>query len=160
VSGGKLKLSTKKNICSSGEITIVIGVRNINDVDASGAVEITSSGRINTGDIHFDLSGATKVDLDLNAATVNTEGSGSTEIKLKGQAGTHNVDLTGSGNLAALDFVVGKYNIETTGAADCKINVLNSLSVNSTGASDIQYRGNPSSVNSDKAGSSSIKKID
>ena len=160
VDGDKLTLKTTKNICSSGEITVVIGVRHLKDLEGSGAVDLSAAGPLNTGDIHFHFSGATKVNLELNAGTVNTEGTGSTEITLKGQAGAHNVEMTGSGNLDALDFVVGKYSIKTTGAAECKINVLNSLSVNTTGSSNIEYRGNPKDVDTKKTGASSVQKID
>jgi hypothetical protein len=160
VNGDKLRIYTKKNICGSGELVVNVGIRNLNEVDASGAVEIASNGKINTGDLKFNLSGATKLTMDLNAANVNTEGSGATKINLTGQASSHNIDLSGAGKINAFDFVVGNYNIETSGATKCQINVLNSLSVHTRGASSIQYRGNPKTINNDKSGASSIKKVD
>jgi hypothetical protein len=160
VVGGTLKVHSRRNVCSSGETTIIIGVKNLDEIDASGAVEVRSAGRINTKDLNIGLSGSTKIDLDLNAANVHTGGSGSTEIYLKGQAASHDVDLSGSGKVEALDFVVGKYKISTSGASECKINVLNELDVHTSGASDISYRGNPAKVNNDQSGASSIKKLD
>jgi hypothetical protein len=160
VENGKLRIKSKRNICSSGEMTITIGVRSLTAIDASGAVEVTSNGRINTGDIGFDLSGSTKINMDLNAGNVNTSGSGNTELLLKGQASSHNVDMSGASDIQAFDFVVGKYNIETSGASHAKINVLNSLSVHSSGASDIEYRGNPANVSNDKSGASSLTRVD
>jgi hypothetical protein len=160
VDGDKLKISTKKSICGSGELVITIGVRNLTEIDASGAVQVMSDGKIVTKDIHFDLSGATKVTMDLNAANVTTEGSGVTKMLLTGQATSHNVDLSGACKIEAFDFVVGNYTIETSGASKCQINVLNSLSVRTSGASKIEYRGNPGTVNNDKSGVSSIKKVD
>lgn len=159
VTDGKLRIYSKKNFCSSGELTVHIGVRNVKEIDASGAVSVTSDGKINTGDIHFGLSGATKLNLDLNAANVTTEGSGATKLNLTGQASSHSIELSGVGKVEALDFVVGNYNIETSGASKCEINVLNSLSVHSSGASKIRYRGNPATVNNDKSGASSLEKI-
>lgn len=159
VNGGKLTIKSRRNLCGSGEVTITIGVRNLEEIGASGAVDVTSNSLIRTKDLRFDLSGSTKIDMELNAANVNTEGSGATEIFLKGQATSHNVDMSGSSKIEALDFVVGKYNIETSGASHSKINVLNSLSVHSSGASEIQYRGNPSNVTNDKSGASSLDKI-
>ncbi|MDB5111476.1 MAG: hypothetical protein JWR67_2590 [Mucilaginibacter sp.] len=159
VSDGKLRIETKKNICSRGEMTVNIGIRNIKEMEASGAVEVTSDGKINTQDIHFKLSGATKLTMDLNAANVNTEGSGATKITLTGQASSHNIELSGVGKLNALDFVVGNYNISTSGASKCQINVLNSLNIHTSGASKIQYRGNPKDVNNDKSGASSVEKV-
>jgi hypothetical protein len=160
VNGDKLRISTKKNICAKKAIEIVIGVRNLDGLKGSGAIEVTSNGKLNVKDLAIQLSGASKVNLDLNAASVTTKGTGATEISLKGQAASHTVHLTGSGKISALDFVVGKYDIETTGASECKINVLTDLRVHTTGASEIEYRGNPTNVNTSKAGASSVKKID
>ncbi|MBD1394964.1 head GIN domain-containing protein [Mucilaginibacter glaciei] len=159
VEGDKLVIKSRRNLCASGEIMIVIGVKNLEEVDASGAIDVSSSGRIVTKDLHFDLSGSTSIDMDIAAANVHTEGSGSTDMILKGQAASHNVDMSGSSKIDAFDFVVGKYNIETSGASEAKINVLNSLSVHSSGASDIEYRGTPGNVNIDKSGASSVKKV-
>ena len=157
--GNVLKIYTKKNFCGSGEIIINIGVKNLERIDGSGAVDFHSDGKLNTKDLAIKLAGAGKVDLDLTAANVTTDGSGSTEIDLKGQATSNRVDLTGNGDMHAFDFVVGTYDIHTTGASDCEINVLNSLNVNTTGASDIKYKGNPTSVNSSKTGASTVTKV-
>jgi hypothetical protein len=161
VSGDKLKISTdKKNICSSGEITVTIGVKNINAIKTSGAIDISTDGKLVTKNIEFDLSGATKLDLDLDAADVNTKSSGVTEIILKGQASTHNIEMDGGGKLHAFDFVTGNYNIETSGASDCEINVLRDLTINSSGAASIKYKGNPTSIHNQKSGVSSLTKVD
>ena len=157
VDGNTLHIKNK-NICSD-DITVTIGVRNLEEVKASGAVELSSNGKINTGDINLQFSGSTKTVLDLNAARVSTKGSGSTEINLKGQASAHDLDLSGSGNVNAFDFIVGDYNIATSGSTDCQINVLRALNVQSSGSSSIQYRGNPTEVNNHKSGSSSIEKV-
>ncbi|RYU86582.1 DUF2807 domain-containing protein [Mucilaginibacter terrigena] len=160
VEGGTLRVHNRRNVCGSGETTIIIGVKNLDRIGASGAVEIASNGRLNTKDLNIDLSGSTKIDMDLNAANVRTDASGSSEIYLKGQAASHDVDMSGSGKVEALDFVVGKYKISTSGASECKINVLNELDVHTSGSSDISYRGNPGKVNNDQSGASSIKKLD
>jgi hypothetical protein len=95
----------------------------------------------------------------MNAANVRTTSSGASEIFLKGQASSHEVDLSGSSEINALDFVVGKYRIESSGSANSKINVLNELEVKSSGSSDVEYRGNPSKLSNDDSGASSIRKI-
>ncbi len=158
--GNKLRVSSRKNLCASGPITLNIGVKRLEGIKTSGAVDLESDGRLVTQDLSLRLNGASKVTMDLNAANVITEGSGSTEINLKGQASSHRIDLSGSGKIHALDFVVDSYDIQTTGASECQINVLHNLNVNTTGASDIKYRGNPSNVNSHKTGASSLTKID
>ncbi|HAL83013.1 MAG TPA: DUF2807 domain-containing protein, partial [Mucilaginibacter sp.] len=39
------------------------------------------------------------------------------------------------------------------------VNVLNSLSVHSSGASEVRYRGNPANVTNNKSGASSVEKV-
>ena len=159
VSGDKLIIKNK-NICSGSEdIMITIGVRDLEEIKASGAVDIIGEGKINARDMGIKLSGSTKVTLDINAARLTTNASGSSEINLKGQASEHDLKLSGSSNVNALDLVTGIYNISTSGSSDCSINVLQELNIHSSGSSAIKYRGNPTSVNNDKSGSSSIEKV-
>ena len=160
VDGNTLSVKSRRNICPSGEATLIIGVKNLEGVEASGAVDVKSDGRLNIKDLNINLAGSTKIDLDLNAANVHTSAAGLSEIYLKGQAASHDVDMSGSGKVEALDFVVAKYKISTSGASKCRINVLNELDVHTSGSSDIQYRGNPAKVNNDQSGASSVKKID
>lgn len=160
VDGNTLKISNTRNICGTDDAKIIIGVKNLEELNGSGAVTFSSEGRLNVKDLSIDLSGAGHTDLDLSAANVRTKGSGSTEILLKGQAASNTVNMKGNGEFNALDFVVGNYNIETTGSGDYKINVLKSLIVKTTGASSIEYRGNPAVVKNQETGSSNLKKID
>ena len=155
----RLHVYSKKNFCSSGELTLNIGVKNLEEIKGSGAVDITADGKLVTRDINFKFSGASKVNLELNAANVTTHSSGATEMNLKGQATSHYIDLSGVGKINALDFVVGSCEIHSTGAGHCDINVLNSINVHSTGASEVRYRGNPTSISNDKTGASSLEKI-
>jgi hypothetical protein len=158
VEGGRLRIYSKRNLCNSGQMTINVGVRNLDEIKGSGAVEVESDGKLHTQDLRIKLSGVTKVTLDLNAARVSTNGSGATELNLKGQATSHDIDLSGSGKVYALDFVVGSCEIQTSGVGHSEVNVLNTLNVHSSGASEVKYRGNPS-VSNDKSGASSIEKI-
>lgn len=159
VDDGRLKVYNRKSICNSGEMKLVIGVGNLDKIKATGAVELESQGKLNVHDLTMNYSGATKIMMDLNAGNVETEGSGSIEIHLKGQATSHRVNLSGSGELYAYDFVTGTYNITTSGASDCEINVLKALNVHTSGASDIKYKGNPAEVTNHKSGASSITKV-
>ncbi|GAC1313841.1 MAG: hypothetical protein NVSMB24_37670 [Mucilaginibacter sp.] len=158
VNGSKLRIYTRRSICNSGQMTVYVGVRHLEEVKASGGIEVESDGKITTQDLHLRLSGATKITMDLNAANVTTDGSGATELNLKGQASSHNIDLSGSGKVNALDFIVGNCEIQTAGVGHSEVNVLHSLSIHSTGASEVKYRGNPS-ITSDKVGASSVEKI-
>lgn len=161
VSGDKLKISSdKKNLCSTKEIAITIGVRNIKSIAASGAVELASNGRLNMGDLKLNLSGATKINLDVVAANIETEAKGVSEVTLKGQARSHEIEFSGSGDLKAFDLVTGNYSIESSGQSNCEINVLNELNIHTTGAAEIKYKGTPTKINKNKTGALTLTKTD
>jgi hypothetical protein len=155
----RLHVYSNKSFCNTGELTLNIGVKNLEEIKGSGAVDISADGKIVAKDINFKFSGASKVTMELNAANVTTRSSGATELNLKGQATSHYIDLSGVGKVHAFDFVVGSYEIHTTGAGNCEVNVLNAINVHSTGASEVRYRGNPTTVTNDKSGASSLEKV-
>ena len=159
VRGNRLMIELEGSFCDAGPITVYITSPSYEGVEASGDVDLLSDGKLNLTDFVLDLSGSSKVVLDINAANVKTSSSGESEISLTGQAGSHELELSGSSSVNALDFVVGKYKIESTGASDTHINVLNELHISSSGSSDIEYRGNPSKITNDESGASSLKKI-
>lgn len=158
VNNGRLRIHSRKSFCNTGDLVIHIGVHNIEEIRASGAVEVESDGKVTTKDMAFHLTGASKVNMDLNADRVFTKGSGAIEVSLKGQATSHTLELTGSGDLKAFDFVVSDCTIRSTGAGHCQVNVLKELDVNSTGASEVEYKGNPV-VNEHKTGAASVTKV-
>ncbi|MEN0056913.1 MAG: head GIN domain-containing protein [Mucilaginibacter sp.] len=160
VEGDKLLIKSKKSTCDADSMVVSVGVHNLNELRASGAVEVSSDGKLILGDLNMHLAGATRVNLDMNAANVVTDGSGVSELNLKGQAASHKVESSGVAKINAFDFVVGEYTLNTAGVGKCKINVLKTLNVHSKGASEIEYKGSPSTVNNDKMGASKLTKVD
>lgn len=159
VDGDKLVIKTEKNICPSGQIVVTIGVKSLTEIAEAGAITTNTQGKLTTGDLKLSLAGASKLNMELNSANVRTEASGSTELNLKGQASSHTVNISGDGKIQAFDFIVGNYDLQTSGAGDYEINVLHELTVNSSGAATIKYKGNPTTINNKKSGVSTITKV-
>ncbi len=159
LSGSTLKIDFDGNFCDAGPVTIYLSSKDYQQIECSGSVEVLSEGKLNLNELDVDLHGSSKVMLDLNIKSLKTSSSGSSEIILKGQAGSHDLDMTGASSVEALDFVVGEYQISSTGASKSRINVLNSLEVDSKGASEVEYKGKPSKIQKDNSGASVVRSI-
>lgn len=159
LSGNTLRIDIDGNFCDAGPVTIYLSSKDYQKIESSGSVEVLSEGKLNLNELDLDLQGSSKVMLDLNVKSLKTSSSGSSEIVLKGQAGSHDLDMTGSSSVEALDFVVGEYRISSTGASKSSINVLNSLEVDSRGASEVEYKGKPSKIEKDNSGASVVRSI-
>ncbi|MBE7174942.1 MAG: DUF2807 domain-containing protein [Mucilaginibacter polytrichastri] len=157
VSGGTL--SIKEEDCEGEKISVVIHTRDIKLMKFGGVIDVHNEQPIKTGDLHMEFAGGVKADLKLNAAKLTTRAAGRVEIKLEGQASQHDIDMAGSGTLDALNFVVAKYNINAAGVANCKINVLEELNVNTSGSGDIEYKGSPAKINKKIMGAGGLKQI-
>jgi hypothetical protein len=159
VSGNKLRIYTRKNFCLEAPIVISVGINKLEEIKGAGAIELNADERLNVRNLKLDFSGASKINLDVSAADISTTVKGATTIVLKGQAASHLIKASGVAKVHAFDFIVGKYEIKTSGSGNCQINVLKSLKVNTSGVSNIEYRGNPSEVETKKSGSSTIQKV-
>jgi hypothetical protein len=160
VSGGKLHIFNKKNIHSREGLTITVTVKDIKEISASGTENVESDGKLTVKNLKFDISGITKLNMQLDAAEITTDISGMAKMTLTGQASVHRVQMSGMCKLDAFDLVVGDYDIESSGIGKCDINVLNRLDVHTSGASTINYKGNPKTINNNKSGAGSLKKVD
>jgi hypothetical protein len=159
VSGNTLHIQLEDKLCDSGEVEIALSAKVWESIESSGASEITGSNSINTDNLDIDLSGASKINLNLVVSRLKTEASGSSKIALTGQARQHIMNLSGSNTTEAFGFVVSDYRIETSGASKLNINVLNNLEVKSSGVSDISYKGTPKNISNSKNGSANLNKV-
>ena len=160
VSRGTLKLGLDpEKYCGTDSVVVYAGIGNLKSIKAGGSSKLTSQGRLNLGDLKLTLTGNTTTDLDLNAAKLTTDVDGTASIKLIGQAGIHELKSKGALNLDAFDFVVGHYNLNMEGVGKSNINVLNELKVETSGSSEVFYKGSPKKIDKKKTGNARLQKV-
>ncbi len=126
-------------------------------IGASGASKIQMNVNV-TNDAKLDVSGASKIQGELKAATVKFNSSGVSSVDLTGSAESFKIDVSGTSNVKAGDFTVKTATIESSGTSNITVNVADDLKVNSSGASTVNYKGSPT-INVSNSGSSKVKKI-
>lgn len=160
VSGAKLKLHLNKEAyCGKDSILVYAGIAELKSLKMDALSDVASTGRLNLQDLSLTLNGATALNLDLNAGKVTTSVNGTAKVHLSGQAGTHQFKAQGAVDLDAFDFIVGIYNLDINGVGKAKINVLNDLKIKTSGAAEIQYKGNPKNIKQDKSGTGNVQQI-
>ena len=97
-----------------------------------------ASGYIEMADGHFNLSGASSVDLEGTAVDVSLHASGASSLKLA-------------------DFTVVDDDVEVSGASSATVNVSGRLDCNASGASRLYYEGNPTLGSVSTSGASTIR---
>jgi len=157
---------------------VVITMPQLQDLDSSGAtsgivanfsstvdLDVTASGastvelvKISAGDVNFDVSGAGKVTGDIEAKNMELEVSGASTVQLEGSAGSIAADVSGASHLKLEDLKVENANVILSGVSDGTINLDGSLDAELSGASTLEYIGEPALGIMDITGASTLKK--
>ncbi len=124
-------------------------------VSVASSVELVE---IVAGDIYFDISGASDVDGALKAEDMELDISGASSIQLEGEAGDIAIDASGASHLELSAFTVNDANTTLSGASDCVLNMDGRLDVDLSGASKLEYIGEPTLGEIDISGASSIER--
>jgi len=159
--GNKLIIKLKEGTYnkSSQEVTAYLTFKTLSSIELSGAVNLNGTNEMNFNDLELECSGATKINLHLNASKLDCDFSGASNLSLEGSAQLLNIDISGASKVNAEDLVVKNCNIDCSGASYIAIHVTDKLRAEGSGASKISYKGNPSIVESDMSGASKMSKM-
>lgn len=140
---------------SSLRLTVKTGQLSL---DASGASKVALNATAK--EIEFELSGAVNLQSELTADRVTVDMSGGCKVELSGAAGNATFDLSGAGKVKAANLALKKAEVKSSGANNVEIYVTEALSVYSSGASTVRYKGKPSVFEVKTSGASVLKRLE
>ena len=127
------------------------------DIIVSGASSVELV-QIVAGGIYFDISGASDVAGALKAEGIDLDISGASSIQLEGAASDIDIEASGASHLKLSGLTVNDANITLSGASDCTLNLNGRLDIELSGASELEYIGEPTLGEMDITGASTLKK--
>ena len=125
----------------------------------SGSARASLLGEWSSKRFTADLSGASDAEGDIAAAaTMSLQISGSSRIELAGSAEDLMVDASGASKVELDNLVARSANVHLSGSSRCTVEVTDELSAELSGASYLDYAGEPRLGKIDTSGSSRINK--
>jgi len=113
---------------------------------------------LSSGDVDFNLSGASRVIGSLNAGDAEFSLSGASAIQLVGSADDVAIDASGASSVEFTGFVVNNVDISLSGASSGLINMDGRLDADLSGASRLSYVGQPTMGDISISGASTLHK--
>lgn len=138
VSGDTLKISSKDKISSKTKTVIRISMPEITSLDVSGATDANVS--------------------NVKSDSLKLEASGASKIAINGEAGTLESEASGASGINAEGLNVTNADVKASGASNSTVSVADDLQADASGASTIYYSGEPKNVTPKTSGASSVKK--
>jgi hypothetical protein len=125
------------------KLKAIVTYTQLESLSGSGAVRISAREVINANNLNLSMSGASSLKANIETRDLKIEASGASKFDLQGTSQTANVTLSGASKLDGLSLVVADAKMNVAGASKASIHVTNSLDAVASGASQINYKGNP-----------------
>lgn len=158
VKNNTLYISSKKPIGNAESLRIYITVVNVDEIEASGAIELKNKGTYKTDDLEIDISGAADVDLNLEVENLTMNMSGASETTLSGNANNFDIEISGAGDLDAKKLKTRNTTVDISGAGSAIVYAKKTLKIEVSGAGSVQYKGNPK-IEKSISGAGSVTEI-
>lgn len=125
----------------SSQINYSGSVKNL-EIDLTHAAEMNLSGQATT--LNVQVSGASRLEArNFIAETVKINAEHSSEVDLSGQATSMTVNISGASNLDAESFTIENVEIKSRHSSEATLNVTKRINAEASGASHIEYTGDP-----------------
>ncbi len=160
VNGNTLEIRPENNLNIRGNATLraFITTRNLLGINLSGASTLTLEDEWVVGNGSLRLSGASNLTGEVTATQLEICASGASDIDLFGTADELDVDLSGSSDLKDFDLQVQRLNIDLSGSSDAYLSINESIEIDASGSSSLNYRGNPEILRQNLSGSSELNR--
>lgn len=160
VVGSTLMIDTRKPVHHVTTMRVYVTVKELKRIDVSGAVDITTEGRLNLTDLEIDASGASDSKMEIAVQKLKLDCSGASKMRFSGSATEVSMDLSGATDIFGYDLLAESYDIEISGAGNAQVNVSKKIRAEISGAGSVRYKGSPTEIDQSVSGAGSIRKAD
>jgi hypothetical protein len=114
---------------------------NVLNVKVSGASQVNMN--VESGSIKLDISGSSKLTGNLKSTDTRLTVTGASRVDLNGTCGNTDIEVSGASQLNSANLAMQDTNVNISGASSATINAKGTLNVDASGASTLNYLGNP-----------------
>jgi hypothetical protein len=155
--GSTLRIETRLNILQAREKNLYIGINDIEKMELSGAIKMVSDSLIRLGSVDILVTGAARLDLEIEAESLKIDLSGASECDFRGKVSELKVHLSGAGDIDALELMAKDVEIDMSGAGGARVYAKDRLDVSISGVGSVRYRGEPE-IHKNISGLGSLKR--
>ncbi len=159
IEGAMLHLTTSENLGRSRAKKVYVTFKELNNIEASSGAEVVGNSVIKNQKLSLKSSSGAELKVEIFAQDVVASTSSGAELEITGKAASLQADASSGSELDAKELMVINCNAEASSGAEVTVNVKEKLETNVSSGGDINYYGNPVSVNSNKSHSGSVHKM-
>lgn len=160
VKNGILNVSYSRRARNLKGLKLFVTAPEFSYLNASGASLIRSEGPVVSPALELIVSGASRVDLVLDAEQLTTNISGASSATLTGAATSHKINVSGVSSVRAYELESRIADVTSSGTASVRITVLEAITAQASGSSSINVRGNPAEATVSTSAAGRVSGVD
>src|SRR5690554_272657 len=158
VKDGKLTITTSGNIGFYKSKKVYVTYRELTDISATSGAEIVGNSVIRSERLSLNSSSGAEIKLEVFSRELSATSSSGADIEIKGKASSFNAQASSGSELDAQKLEAINRIARASSGAKINLTVKEKLETHVSSGADINYYGNPVSVNSNKSSSGSVTK--
>ncbi|MFY0603424.1 MAG: DUF2807 domain-containing protein [Flavobacteriaceae bacterium] len=158
VENGKLKIYSEKNIWRAKATKIYLTVVNIEELRATSGSDVYSENTLKVKDFELSVSSGADANVKVEADNITTSASSGADLKVSGSANAHFSKASSGSSISAYSLKSKRVTVKVSSGADINVYASESLDARASSGGDIDYRGNPESVNKKTSSGGSVSK--
>ncbi len=140
INGNELEIKSTGKV---KDLKLIVNYENLNSLEVKGVANVISQNTITGETLSITSDGATDLSLTVDVLQLQIDASAATTVRLKGHSDNVVVKSSGAADVKAFDLTVKSANIESSGASDVKMDVLDNVTVKASGASNVKFKEEP-----------------
>ncbi len=139
------KLILGSEACFNGDydLTVRVVMPEVSYISMAGTGTLSSDGTITSDRLKILLEGASSIDMQIDADTLETNIIGTGSVNYSGEAGFHDLNVSGEVDLHSYNLLTDKTKVNITGVGNCQVHAESNLGVWISGIGTIYYKGTP-----------------
>ncbi len=156
---GRLHITTSENIGRSKAKKVYVTYKELNTIEASSGADVTGNSVIKSENLSLKSSSGAQINVEIFAKNLTAKTSSGADLIVSGKASSLKADASSGSELNAKELLVIECNAEASSGAEVTVNVKDNLETNVSSGGEVNYYGNPVSVNSNKSHSGNVNKM-
>jgi hypothetical protein len=158
VKGGILHVYTEANIRDAERERVYVTMKEVKSIQTTSAGDVSGESAIKSDRLELSASSAGDITLEIYAKETEIDISSSGDVTLSGETDKLRADLSSAGDLKAYKLNSKEADISVSSAGDADINVSEKLTARASSAGDINYMGDPKSIDVHTSSAGGINK--
>ena len=155
-----VKLKKLTNVKGNATLNAYITTKRMSKFEIKGASSLTLENEWVSEDARIEVSGASDFTGELSVERLHMNMLGASNADIFGTAKSAYADLSGSSEIRNYDLLVERLEIDLSGASEAFLSVSQSIDIDASGASTLNYKGNAEVIHKRLSGASEIRKRD